>query len=303
MKVFKNKTRKGKRVLEDRAPKVNENDKTAIIVKGGHTSDIVTKALTDLYLLRKPLATHMKKKNPIHPFEDETPLTKFAAKFDTSLFLFGSNSKKRPNALIFGRLFDGQLLDMVELKITSFTPSSEFNVPKPVLGSKPCIVLEGTAFETDPTMKRVGSMFVDWFQGPKLDQVRLQGLESVAYLSTDGETISLRVYRTVLLKSNTTTPRVELRLMGPAIDFKLDRKKLADDALFKTACKQPKELNPKRRKNTSEDVMGNQLARIHIGKQRTDEIQTRKVKALRKPKPAKEAAAAPPAAAAEAMEE
>lgn len=40
-----------------------------------------------------------------------------------------------------------------------------------MLGSKPCIVLEGTAFETDPTMKRVGSMFVDWFQGPKLDQV------------------------------------------------------------------------------------------------------------------------------------
>lgn len=49
--------------------------------------------------------------------------------------------------------------------------------------------------------------------------------------------------------------------------------------------------------------MGNQLARIHIGKQRTDEIQTRKVKALRKPKPTKEGAAAPAAPAAEAMEE
>uniref|UniRef100_A0A8R1E5M8 Ribosome biogenesis protein RPF2 homolog n=1 Tax=Caenorhabditis japonica TaxID=281687 RepID=A0A8R1E5M8_CAEJA len=60
------------------------------------------------------------------------------------------------------------------------------------------------------------------------------------------------------------------------------RRKLADDVLFKLACKKPKALNKKRRKNLSEDVFGNQLARVHVGKQRTDDIQTRKVKALKK---------------------
>jgi ribosome production factor 2 len=38
------------------------------------------------------------------------------------------------------------------------------------------------------------------------------------------------------------------------------------------------------RKNTSQDVFGTKLGRIHVGKQNVDTIQTRKVKALRKPK-------------------
>ena len=32
-------------------------------------------------------------------------------------FLFGSNSKKRPNNVVIGRLYEHQLLDMVELGI------------------------------------------------------------------------------------------------------------------------------------------------------------------------------------------
>lgn len=40
----------------------------------------------------------------------------------------------------------------------------------------------------------------------------------------------------------------------------------------------------------SEDVFGTQLARVHVGKQNTDAIQTRKVKALRKGKPVEETA-------------
>lgn len=33
------------------------------------------------------------------------------------MFLFGSNSKKRPNNLVFGRLYEYEVLDMVELGI------------------------------------------------------------------------------------------------------------------------------------------------------------------------------------------
>lgn len=55
------KTRRGKRFLENRQPKVIENDKTAIIVKGGKTSQTVTDALADLYALKKPLAMRMKR--------------------------------------------------------------------------------------------------------------------------------------------------------------------------------------------------------------------------------------------------
>lgn len=49
-------------------------------------------------------------------------------------------------------------------------------------------------------------------------------------------------FRILFKKSGTKNPRVELEEIGPAIDFKLLRTKLASSDLFKNACKQPKEL-------------------------------------------------------------
>lgn len=59
MKVDKTKTHRGKLFLEDRAPKLIENDKTAIIMRGNKMSEIVGKALQELFLLKKPLATKL----------------------------------------------------------------------------------------------------------------------------------------------------------------------------------------------------------------------------------------------------
>lgn len=66
--------------------------------------------------------------NPFHLFDDETPIEKFGEKYDASLFLFGSSSKKRPSSLVFGRTHDGQVLDMAELSIVKFKPAREFEV-------------------------------------------------------------------------------------------------------------------------------------------------------------------------------
>ncbi|CCD72829.1 Ribosome production factor 2 homolog [Caenorhabditis elegans] len=283
VRVEKIKTKKGKRVLVNRASKTVENDKKALFCRGAKTNEIISHAMMDLFDMKKPLTTKMDKHNPYHLFEDETPIVRAGSKFDTSLFVLGSNSKKKPNCLTFGRTYDGQLLDMAELRITSYKSSSNFEAAKMTLGSKPCVILEGAAFESDGDMKRIGNLMVDWFRGPKVDTVRLEGLETViVFTALDETNLALRVYRPMLKKSATATPRVELAEMGPSISFEVMRKKLADDALFKLACKKPKALMKKRRKNLSEDVFGNQLARVHVGKQRTDDIQTRKVKALRK---------------------
>lgn len=55
------KTRRGRLFLQNRAPKVIENDKNALLVKGGKTSEIISKVLTEIYLLKKPLAMNMKR--------------------------------------------------------------------------------------------------------------------------------------------------------------------------------------------------------------------------------------------------
>lgn len=49
-------------------------------------------------------------------------------KYDTSLFLFGSNSKKHKNSLVMGRMYDCHVLDMVELQIENFVKSAAFDV-------------------------------------------------------------------------------------------------------------------------------------------------------------------------------
>ena len=36
-----------KRALEAREPKIHENDKSALLIRGGRTSDVVTQALKD----------------------------------------------------------------------------------------------------------------------------------------------------------------------------------------------------------------------------------------------------------------
>lgn len=84
--------------------------------------------LTPQYALKRPHAVNFSRKNPIHPFEDASSLEFFASKNDASLFLTGLHSKKRPDNLVFTRMFDGRVLDMMELGIDQIKEMSEFEV-------------------------------------------------------------------------------------------------------------------------------------------------------------------------------
>ena len=49
--------------------------------------------------------------------QDRGEALTFALGTDTSLFAFGTHSKKRPHNLVLGRMFDAHLLDMFELAL------------------------------------------------------------------------------------------------------------------------------------------------------------------------------------------
>ena len=68
------------------------------------------------------------KKNDIKPFDDFKQFEFLSQKNDNSLFCFASHTKKRPHNLVFARMFDYQLLDMIELGVNNYTPSSNFKV-------------------------------------------------------------------------------------------------------------------------------------------------------------------------------
>lgn len=66
------------------------------------------------------------------------------------MFVFGSNSKKRPNNIVIGRTYDWKILDMVEFGLTSFTSiedlSNTIDVPYQI---KPFVIFQGDLWETD----------------------------------------------------------------------------------------------------------------------------------------------------------
>jgi len=281
-RVIKPKNQRVKRALEKRDSKLIENDKTALFIKGGHTSETVTQVLKDLYSLKKPLAVLFKKKNITRPFEDESSVEFFAQKTDASLFMFGSNSKKRPDNLVLGRLYDYHMLDMIELGIEKFKTISEFQAATCAVGTKPCLMFAGEPFEEDKDHKRLKNMLIDFFRGPVVKSVRLQGLEHVLMFTAAEGKIYMRSYRILLKKSGSRTPRVELDEMGPSLDLVLRRTKIASDDLYKRACRVPKATKTKKVKNKSRDQLGTEHGRIHMTKQDLGKLQTRKMKGLKK---------------------
>lgn len=50
--IKKSKSHKGRKILENRAPKVIENPKTAIFVKGNKSSHTVNQIMKELHILR-----------------------------------------------------------------------------------------------------------------------------------------------------------------------------------------------------------------------------------------------------------
>ena len=146
------KTSRARRFLRNREAKLNENPKTALLVRGQKTSGLINSILIDLFMLKKPhsalllrvehaatlvpgrgthptdrlcaaaAGVHLRRHNAVHPFEDATPMEFLSQKNDASLFAFGTHSKKRPHNLVFGRLFDNHILDMVETGVAGAWP-------------------------------------------------------------------------------------------------------------------------------------------------------------------------------------
>jgi len=185
-------------------------------------------------------------------------------------------------------MFDHHLLDMVEFSIENFSSLSSFRVPKCAAETKPCLIFIGDPFREDPKFQRIKSIFIDFFRGPVIDSLRLQGIEHALVFTASAEKILLRSYRILLKKSGTRLPRVELLEIGPRMDLSLRRTKFASDDLFRRSLRQPKEAKIRKRKNVDEDVFGTKMGRIHVGKQDLGKIQTRKLRALKNTEEEKE---------------
>ncbi|EER17799.1 brix domain containing protein, putative [Perkinsus marinus ATCC 50983] len=287
----KAKTGKGRRVLAERASKLQENDKTVMLLRGPQAGQDVNALLKDLYDMLKPNAVNLRRNESIQPFEDPGTLEFLAKKNDASLFIFGSKTKKRPFRLAVGRTFDHQLLDMEEMHVSNYVPASQFRAEAPRLGSKPLVIFQGDGFGSVPDLQHARSLLLDVFRGSQAKAVALDGLDHVVVFSAvedpdeaGSHLICFRHYRMIFKRTGTKLPHVELAELGPRFDLKTDRDKAADHEKWKYATRLPTQTStteynkdkerPNKSKNITTDIMGQRRGRIHLESQNFDKLYT-----------------------------
>ena len=162
----KPKNARAKRALLAREPKVVENPKSSIMLRGMSSSQIVNDVLSDLHKLRVPLSKCLTKKTDCLPFENNASVEFLCQKNDASLFVMGSHTKKRPHNLVFGRTYDGHVLDMLEFGVENYKGIDTFKgVEQPMAGSKPCLYFGGNEWENSETLQITKNLLIDLFRG------------------------------------------------------------------------------------------------------------------------------------------
>ena len=293
------------RIVKAREPQLLESRKQVLLLHGTKCPPAVNTVIKTLSTLTKPHSIVLNKKNEnIHPFESTESLEFLALKNDCGLVVFGTSSKKRPNSITLLRIFDGRALDMVELLL--ITPAEEMQTEQKLqvgVEMKPMILFAGAQWEDTSTSatatiyQTLRSLFLDLFQGEEIPSVDVAGLQFVLMVATGEQdnsmseedvanrpVIHLRWYRVKTLRSTSPKiPRVELDPVGPTFDFRVGRFKEADTSIMKEAMKHGRRPNePKSKKNIEMDLVGDQIGRVHLGKQDLGQLQTRKMKGLKR---------------------
>lgn len=281
----KPKNARSKRALLQREPKVVENPKNSLLIRGMSTSQTVNTVLGDLHKLRQPLSKHLTKKTDCHPFENNASLEFLCQKNDASLFVMASHNKKRPDNLVFGRTYDGHVLDMLEFGVEKFQPIDSFKgVEQPMLGSKPCMYFAGNQWESSEALETTKSLLLDFFRGVEAKQINMSGLDHVITVMIHDSKILLRHYRIRYMKRVTKTGEkaVQLQECGPSLTLTPRRTAIASAELRKAAVRQPRTTAPVVEKNVSTNVFGETMGRLHMEKQDLNKLQTRKMKGLKR---------------------
>ena len=285
------------RILKGREPQVTESRKRTLLLHGTKCPLPIHGVLKTLHALTKPHSTLLNKKNEnIHPFESAESLEFLAGKNECGLVVWGSSSKKRPNCVTLLRIFNGKVMDMVELLLLP-APERQIEGTKLQLGVglKPMILFAGNMWDDESSSeqsavyKTLKCLFLDIFSGEEVKTVDVEGLQYLLLIAAgepeDGRNpvIHLRWYKVRTKKSGQKVPRVELDQVGPMFDFQIGRFRAAEPDTMKEAMKRARKHDEaKTKKNIETDLVGDKIGRVHLGRQDLSMLQTRKMKGLKR---------------------
>ncbi|KIW65189.1 hypothetical protein PV04_07469 [Phialophora macrospora] len=294
------------RIVKAREPQQVESRKRVMLLHGTKCPLHIQTVLKTIHTLTKPDSVMLNKKNEnIHPFENTESLEFLAGKNESGIVVFGSHSKKRPNNLTVLRIYDGKVLDMLELLLLVPADQSQPE-PKLTVGveMKPMILFAGSQWDDTSSSAQAAmyrslkSIMLDLFQGEEIPSIDVTGLQYLLMIAagessgtsadlndpTNKPVLHLRWYKLRTMRSNSPKiPRVELDPIGPSFDFRVGRFQEADSSIMKDALKHGRRPNEARtKKNIETDLIGDKIGRVHLGKQDLSTLQTRKMKGLKR---------------------
>ena len=193
------------------------------------------------------------------------------------------------------RIFDGRLLDMIELLLLPAPEESTENRLQIGVEMKPMILFAGSMWDDSSTSEpgqiftTLKSLFLDIFSGEEIRTIDVEGLQYMLMIaagepeSGQNPVIHLRWYNVRTRKSGQKVPRVELDEVGPKFDFRVGRFREAEANVMKEALKRAKRSDEARTmKNIETDLVGDKIGRVHLGRQDLGMLQTRKMKGLKR---------------------
>lgn len=120
--------------------------------------------------------------------------------------MIGSDSKKRPDNLTFVRIFDHQVLDLVEVGIMGAMSLKELRGPKASPGLVPLLHFAGSLWDHHDQFKLFKSVLLDFFHGDQIKSIDLvHGLQYVISISAgqlDQEGVSHSILNSINSKDS-----------------------------------------------------------------------------------------------------
>lgn len=191
----KAKTHKGRKILDKRKALIKENPKRSVIMKGRKSSELLNTLLRELHAMRGSAMSQLllKRSHDLAPMDDSSLVERILSKYDCSLFAVGNHQKKRPNNLVFGRTFDGHILDMFEFTVENYRGVTNFKAADFTHDLKPILVFQGDVFDVSDKHKRIKNLFIDFFRISDLSEVNIVELKRVLVFTCRGETAPIEV--------------------------------------------------------------------------------------------------------------
>lgn len=266
----KAKTHKGRVHIQSKLPKLIEDPKKAIFLNSENSSEIMRLVMNEFYTTRKSYSHKLGKKNKLAcVFEKTDDVEYFVQKEDASLFVYSTDSKKRPMNIVFGNCYEHKLLDAFEFEVSNFIPHNYMeNKVNYEINSMPIMIFQGESFETDKVFERIKKFFLDFYTQDSLEEVNIPDLKRIIVFSVDEKQkkIKIRNYQTSEPVGEYSYKNIQIEECGPSFDLLPRRNHLIGDDEYKKACRQPKltaEENTKNLINTMLDVQG----KVYISKQ------------------------------------